>query len=76
MFSFSPYKACFIGKKRVNRHLHNDYLWSGKHKRNYNILYRTGQKIFSINFRIYDKREGKTKNDDLREMVKEVMEWG
>jgi hypothetical protein len=29
-----------------------------------------------INFRLYDKREGKTKNDDLREMVKEVMEWG
>ncbi len=34
------------------------------------------KKFFSINFRIYDKREGKTKNDDLREMVKEVMEWG
>jgi len=34
------------------------------------------KKLSPINFRLYDKREGKTKNDDLREMVKEVMEWG
>ena len=34
------------------------------------------KKSSPINFRIDDKREGKTKKDDLREMVKEVMEWG
>jgi hypothetical protein len=39
----------------------------------YTELYK---KNSPINFRLYDKREGKTKNDDLREMVKEVMEWG
>ncbi|CCI33609.1 hypothetical protein MTo_01877 [Microcystis aeruginosa NIES-1211] len=34
------------------------------------------KKFSPINFRLYDKRQGKTKKDDLREMVKEVMEWG
>jgi hypothetical protein len=34
------------------------------------------KKLSPINFRLYDKREGKTKNDDLREMVKEVIKWG
>lgn len=30
----------------------------------------------SVNFRIYDKREGKTKNEYFREMVSEVQTWG
>ena len=34
------------------------------------------KKSSPINFRLYDKREGKTKNDYFREMVKEVIEWG
>ena len=29
-----------------------------------------------INYRIYDKQEGKTKNDYFREMLEEVVEWG
>ena len=29
-----------------------------------------------INYRIYDKKEGKTKNDYLREMVSEIISWG
>lgn len=29
-----------------------------------------------INYRIYDKREGQTKNDYFREMVIEIREWG
>jgi hypothetical protein len=41
------------------------------------LFYTELDKKFSpINFRLYDKWEGKNKNDDLREMVKEVMEWG
>jgi hypothetical protein len=31
---------------------------------------------YPVNFRIYDKREGKTKNDYFREMVLEVQQWG
>jgi hypothetical protein len=29
-----------------------------------------------INYIIYDKREGQTKNDYFREMVREIREWG
>ena len=29
-----------------------------------------------INYRIYDKKEGKTKNDYFREMLVEVINWG
>jgi len=29
-----------------------------------------------VNYRIYQKSEGKTKNDYLREMVLEVIDWG
>lgn len=29
-----------------------------------------------INYRIYDKKEGKTKNDYFREMILEVINWG
>ena len=59
------------------------YFWSGKHKRsvkeiNLITLYYTDpdQKSYPINYRLYDKRKGKTKNDYFREMVKEVIEWG
>ena len=29
-----------------------------------------------LNYRIYDKQEGKTKNNYFREMLEEVIEWG
>ncbi len=29
-----------------------------------------------MNYRIYNKLEGKTKNDYLREMITEVLAWG
>ena len=60
-----------------------DYFWSGKHKRsvkgiNLITLYYTDVMgvSYPINFRLYDKREGKTKNNYFREMVEEVEAWG
>lgn len=60
-----------------------DYFWSGKHKRpvkgiNLITLYYTDveDRCMPVNYRIYDKREGKTKNDYFREMLLEVIAWG
>ena len=33
-------------------------------------------KSVPVNYRIYNKQEGKTKNDYLREMIAEVLVWG
>lgn len=59
------------------------YFWSGKHHRsvkgiNLMTLYYTDidNQHQPINFRVYDKREGKTKNDYFQEMLKEVLSWG
>lgn len=59
------------------------YFWSGKHKRSVKginlitLYYTDGTGVsYPVNFRIYDKREGKTKNDYFREMVAEVKVWG
>jgi hypothetical protein len=59
------------------------YFWSGKHKKtvkgiNLITLYYTDiiDNSYPINFRIYDKREGKTKNDYFLEMLSEVESWG
>jgi hypothetical protein len=59
------------------------YFWSGKHKQivkgiNLLTLYYTDVTgtSYPVSFRIYDKREGKTKNDYFRDMVSEVKEWG
>lgn len=67
-----PHKSELIG-----------YFWSGKHKRtvkgiNLITLYYTDMSgtSYPVNFRIYDKREGKTKNEYFREMVAEVQAWG
>jgi len=59
------------------------YFWSGKHHRvvkgiqlitlDYTEL--SGKSI-PINYRIYNKQEGKTKNDYLIEMIIEVLDWG
>ena len=59
------------------------YFWSGKHHRvvkgiNLITLYYTdvrGQHR-PVNYRIYDKAEGKTKNDYFQEMFAEVLAWG
>lgn len=60
-----------------------DYFWSGKHKRsvkgvNLITLYYTDTAghSYPVNYRIYDKQEGKTKNDYFREMFLEVKQWG
>ena len=59
------------------------YFWSGQHKRtvkgiNLITLYHTdiANQSYPVNFRIYDKREGKTKNEYFLEMVAEVKSWG
>jgi len=59
------------------------HFWSGKHHAtvkglNLITLYYTdpqGQHQ-PVNFRIYDKREGRTKNDYFQDMLAEVLEWG
>ncbi len=59
------------------------YFWSGKHHRsvkgiNLITLYYTDKygHNLPINYRIYDKAEGKTKNDYFMDMLAEVMTWG
>ncbi len=59
------------------------YFWSGKYHKsikglNLITLYYSDQqeKSVPINYRIYDKKEGKTKNDYFKEMLLEVMTWG
>ncbi len=59
------------------------HFWSGKHHRvvkgiNLITLYYTdpdGQHM-PVNYRIYDKSEGKTKNDYFQDMLGEVLTWG
>lgn len=59
------------------------YFWSGKYHKtikgvNLITLYYSdihGNSV-PINYRIYDKNEGKTKNDYFREMLLEVLAWG
>jgi len=67
-----PSKANLIG-----------YFWSGKHKRvvkgiNLITLYYTDINgvCVPINYRIYDKSEGKTKNGYFCEMLLETIAWG
>ncbi len=59
------------------------YFWSGKHHRVVKgiqlitLYYTDGLgKSVPINYRLYNKQEGKTKNDYLREMITEVLNWG
>jgi len=59
------------------------YFWSGKHHQTFKginliTLYYTdvrGQHR-PINYRVYDKAEGKTKNDYFQDMLAEVLKWG
>lgn len=57
--------------------------WSGKHHRivkgiNLITLFYTDIQGLSVpvNYRIYDKKAGKTKNDYFKEMLLEVLSWG
>jgi hypothetical protein len=59
------------------------YLYSGKHHRTVKgiglitLVYTDIKGVcLPVNFRIYDKSSGKTKNDYFQEMVKEVLRWG
>ena len=59
------------------------YFWSGKHHQVFKginivtLYYRDLEgKSVPINYRVYDKKEGKTKNDYFREMFEEVISWG
>lgn len=59
------------------------HFWSGKHHRvvkgiNLITLYYTDPqgRHQPVNFRVYDKRDGKTKNDYFQEMLAEVLAWG
>jgi hypothetical protein len=60
-----------------------DYFWSGKHHRtvkglNLVTLYYTDPqgRSLPVNYRVYDKSEGKTKNDYFLEMLAQVLAWG
>lgn len=59
------------------------HFYSGKHHAvvkgiNLITLYYTDshERSFPVNYRIYDKAEGKTKNDYFLEMLSEVLSWG
>ena len=59
------------------------YFWSGlKHRpvKGINLItlyYTEGDgKSVPVNYRLYNKKEGKTKNDYFREMIAEVLAWG
>ena len=59
------------------------YYWSGKHHRtvkgiNLITLYYTDPQGHHqpVNYRLYDKAQGKTKNDYFQEMLAEVLSWG
>ena len=57
--------------------------WSGKHHRtvkgiNLITLYYTDAqgRHGPVNYRIYDKADGKTRNNYFREMLTELLDWG
>lgn len=59
------------------------FFWSGLHHRVVKGIqlitrYYTEPegKSVAINYRIYNKQDGQTKNDYLREMITEVLTWG
>ncbi len=59
------------------------YYWSSKHGKAVlgipliTLYYSSPNGLrVPINYRIYDKREGKTKNQYLQEMIQEVRQWG
>ena len=59
------------------------YFWSGKYHKSIkgiNLITLYYSDVYGnsvpINYRIYDRKEGKTKNYYSQEMLKEVIDWG
>jgi hypothetical protein len=59
------------------------YFWSGKHRRvvkgiSLVTLYYTDRhgRHLPVNYRVYDKADGKTKNEYFEDMLVEVLAWG
>lgn len=59
------------------------YLWSGKHKwtvKGINLItlyyIDVAGNSYPVTFRLYDKRENKTKNDYFIEMLQKIKSWG
>jgi hypothetical protein len=56
--------------------------WSGKHHRAVQgidllvLIYTHNSHSVPVNFRLYRKEEGKTKNDYFQQMMREVWQWG
>lgn len=72
-----------VDKPYANYIAYLGYYWSGKHHcvvKGINVItlfYTDPQgRQQPINFRIYDKKDGKTKNDYFQEMLEEVLAWG
>lgn len=72
-----------LDKPYANYIAYIGHFWSGKHHKtvkgiNLITLFYTDKNGHGapVNFRVYDKSEGKTKNDYFLEMIKEVIEWG
>ena len=60
-----------------------DFFWSGRHHKSVkgiNLIMLTYTDLngvsLPVNWRVYRKRDGKTKNDYFQEMVSEVFHWG
>jgi len=70
--------------KPYSRHMELvGHFWSGKHHRvvkglNLVTLYYTDPqgRSLPVNYRVYDKAEGKTKNDYFLDMLDEALAWG
>ena len=72
-----------LDKPYANHIAFVDYFYSGKHHAvvkgiNLVTMYYTDPKgnHLPVNFRVYDKSEGKTKNDYFLDMLDEVISWG
>lgn len=72
-----------IDKPYANYIAYIGYFWSGKHHKsvkglNLITLYYTDPqgRQQPVNYRIYDKNEGKTKNDYFLDMFDETLTWG
>ena len=59
------------------------HFWSGKHHRTVKglslvtLYYSDAQgRSLPVNYRVYDKADGKTKNDYFQDMLAEVLAWG
>tara|TARA_A200000113_G_scaffold215215_1_gene219349 strand:+ start:49 stop:1122 length:1074 start_codon:yes stop_codon:yes gene_type:complete len=72
-----------IDKPYANYIAYIGYFWSGKHHKSVKglnlitLFYTDAQgRQQPVNYRIYDKKENKSKNDYFLEMLDEVLAWG